>query len=121
MKYKNDGKSIYFYENSEVFVNKFNVRNQKILTKIETDITLNRLSELSVEPIKGRFSFTHLLRIHKYIFIDFYPFSGKTRNENITKGTTPFCSCEYIYENYSQLYSQLKKENYLKSQYSSIF
>lgn len=114
MKYNINDKSIYFYKNTEIFVNYFNVRDQKILTQIETDITLNRISELNANPIKGRFGLTHLLRIHKYIFGDIYPFAGKTRNENISKGATSFCSCEYIYDNFQQLYSQLKKENFLK-------
>lgn len=121
MKYNIDGKSTYFYENTKIFVNYFNVNDQKILTQIETDITLNRISELNANPIKGRFGLTHLLRIHKYIFGDIYPFAGKTRNENISKGTTPFCSCEYIYENFQQLYSQLKKENFLKHLEINIF
>jgi cell filamentation protein len=57
---------------------------------------------------------TNLLKIHKYILGDIYPFAGKIRNENISKGLTLFCSCEYINENFEQLYSQLKKENFLK-------
>ena len=114
MKYNIDGKSTYFYENTDVFVNYFDVRDQTILTQIETDITLNRISELSANPIKGRFGITHLLRIHKYIFEDIYPFAGKTRNENIFKDTTLFCNCEYIHENFEQIYSQLKKENFIK-------
>ena len=121
MKYNIDGKSTYFYKNSDIFINYFDVRDEKILTQIETDITLNRISELSANPIKGRFGLTHLLRIHKYIFGDIYPFAGKTRNVNISKGTTPFCSCEYISESFEQIYSQLKKENYLKQLEINIF
>lgn len=121
MKYNIDGKSTYFYENTDIFINYFDVRNQNILTQIETDITLNRISELSADPIKGRFGLTHLLRIHKYIFEDIYPFAGKTRNENISKGTTLFCNCEYIYENFEQIYSQLKKKNFLRHLEINIF
>lgn len=121
MKYNIDGKSTYFYKNSDTFVNYFDVRDENILTLIETDITLNRISELSANPIKGRFGITHLLRIHKYIFGDIYPFAGKTRNVNISKGTTPFCSCEYIYENFEQIHTQLKKENFLKHLDINIF
>lgn len=114
MKYNDAGKSTYFYENTDIYINYFDVRDQNILTQIETDITLNRISELSAVPIKGRFGPTHLLKIHKYIFEDIYPFAGKTRNENISKGSTLFCNCEYIYENFEQIYLQLKKENFLK-------
>jgi len=121
MKYNINCKSTYFYENTDIFVNYFDVRDQKILTQIETDITLNRISELNANPTKGRFGLTHLLRIHKYIFGDIYPFAGKTRNENISKGTTPFCSCEYIHENFEQIYAQLKEENLLKHLEINIF
>jgi cell filamentation protein len=121
MKYNNSGKSTYFYKNTDVYINYFDVKDQSILTQIETDITLNRISELSAVPIKGRFSLTHLLKIHKYIFSDIYPFAGKTRNENISKGSTLFCNCEYICENFNQLYSQLKKENFLKDLEINVF
>ena len=121
MKYNDAGKSTYFYENTDIYINYFDVRDQNILTQIETDITLNRISELSADPIKGRFGLTHLLRIHKYIFEDIYPFAGKTRNENISKCTTLFSNCEYIYENFEQIYSQLKKKNFLRHLEINIF
>lgn len=121
MKYNIDCKSAYFYENIDIFINYFDVKDQNILTQIESDITLNRLSELSADPVNGRFGLIHLLRIHKYLFEDIYPFAGKTRNENISKGTTPFCNCEYIHENFDQIYSQLKKENFLKHLEINIF
>lgn len=36
MQYKSDGKSIYFYANSSVLINKSDVHDQKILTSIES-------------------------------------------------------------------------------------
>lgn len=113
MIYTTDGRSIYYYDDVHVLINNFNLKEQEILTKIETDITLNRISELSVRPIRGRFSFSHLSNIHKYIFGDIYPFAGKTRNENIVKGDTRFCSCEHIKESFNSMYQSLKQENYL--------
>ncbi len=114
MIYTTDGRSIYFYEDVPVLINNFNLKEQELLTSIETDITLNRISELSVRPIRGRFSFSHLSSIHKYLFGDIYPFAGKTRNENLVKGDTRFCSCEHIKESFDAMFKSLKEENYLK-------
>lgn len=114
MIYTTDERSIYYYDDVPVLINNFNIKEQALLTSIETDITLNRISELSVKPIKGRFTLSHLSNIHKYIFGDIYPFAGKTRDENLVKGDTRFCSCEYIKECFDVMYNSLKEENYLK-------
>ena len=42
------------------------------------------------EPIKGRFTKTHLFRIHCFLFEDVYPFAGHIRKEQISKGDTMF-------------------------------
>jgi cell filamentation protein len=114
MKYITSFRSIYYYENVPVLKNYFNLKDQSRLTSLETDISLNRLSELNARPIKGRFSWTHLSNIHRYIFGDIYPFAGKSRNENIIKGETQFCSCEYIHQTFLQMIFSLKSEKYLK-------
>ena len=42
------------------------------------------------EPIKGRFTKAHLLRLHRFLFEDVYPFAGNLRREQIRKGDTLF-------------------------------
>ncbi|MCX8129330.1 MAG: Fic family protein [Clostridia bacterium] len=105
--------SVYHYQDTEVYINKLNIRNPDILLAMENDLTYHRLSELHLNPLKGRFGLTHLLNIHKHIFQDLYPFAGKIREEDITKGYTCFCSCKFIVENLNTLLQNLKQEKYL--------
>ncbi len=107
--------SDYCYEDTEVLINKKGIKNAKHLAAFERDITAQRLSELELEnPIRGRFSPTHLKRIHEYIFQDIYPFAGKYRLEDMWKETTFFCKSQYIHENLTRVLVELRKERYLK-------
>ena len=61
-----------------------------MLKKAEEEITAVKQLELLQNPIRGNFTKTHLLRIHKFIFEDIYPFAGKIRKEQISKADTMF-------------------------------
>lgn len=98
--------SKYCYPNSNVLKNKKNIKDLKTLGYAETRYTAARLLELENKPIRGRFDFEHLCKIHKYIFQDLYEWAGKTRNINISKGNN-FCDYRImptygssIFENY---------------------
>lgn len=107
--------SIYCYKDTDVLINKENIRDAKALAQYEADITMLRQYQLEKEQaVRGRFGITHLKRIHKYIFQDIYPFAGKFRIENIYKGSTLFCQWQFIEENLKKLFNELKKDNYLK-------
>ncbi|HQA08287.1 MAG TPA: Fic family protein [Syntrophomonadaceae bacterium] len=96
-------------------INKENISDAKALSQFEADITLIRQYELEKEePVKGRFGVTHLKRIHAYIFQDIYPFAGKFRLEDISKGSTFFCRSEHIEDNLKNLLSELKSDHYLR-------
>lgn len=110
---RNNITSKYHYQGTKVYINKFDIMDPDILLSIENDLTYQRLSELHLSPIKGRFSASHLLRIHKYIFQDLYNFAGKIREEDISKGNTRFCSCQFILDNLNSLLSKLKNEQFL--------
>lgn len=60
------------------------------------------------------FSLSHLQNIHKYIFQDIYPFSGKLRLEDIYKGNTMFARSQYIKSYLTSILAELKNENYLR-------
>ncbi len=97
-----------------MYINKLGIQDPDILLSIENDLTYQRLSELHLAPVKGRFGVTHLLRIHKYIFQDLYPFAGKIRGETIKKGNTQFCDCRFVAENLNVLFSKLKADKFFK-------
>jgi cell filamentation protein len=112
---KETGQSRYCYPGTDVLINKENIRNAKALAAYEADITILRQYELEKEQVvKGRFGTTHLKRIHQYIFQDIYPFAGKYRIENITKGSTTFCRSEFIQENLECILGELKNDRYLE-------
>jgi cell filamentation protein len=112
---KDSVQSIYCYEGVEVYKNKLNIRDNELLSKIETDLTSNRLLEMSEKPIKGRFGVTHFLKIHKYIFQDIFSFAGKIREEDIHKGNTFFCKCNHIKSVLNDFFLKLKSEEYLEN------
>jgi len=106
--------SVYCYDGTEVYINKFGVLDNEMLSHLESDLTSNRLLEMSENPVRGRLGTTHFLNIHKYIFQDIYPFAGKLREEDIWKGNTFFCKHEYIKSNLDNIFEKLKVDGYLK-------
>jgi len=105
--------SIYHYQDTKVIINKLGIIDEDLLKQVESDLTQNRLFELYEFPIRGRFTMTHLLRIHKHIFQDIYPFAGKIRVEEITKGDTRFHWCHQIKPQMKKVLLELKNEKYL--------
>lgn len=106
--------SVYCYPDTEVYINHFGVRDFEELHRVETDITVLRLSDLEAGLLKGKFGVTHLKNIHKYIFQDVYPFAGKIRVEDIWKGDTFFCKSEYIEDNLQSILGGLKQKQFFK-------
>ena len=92
--------SKYCYPESNVLINKFDIQDQKTLDKIERNVTTLMLVKLQTKPLpcsKELFSVNYFIDLHRQVFEHIYPFAGKIRNENMTKGNTPFCRPEFIY------------------------
>lgn len=106
--------SNYCYEDSEVLVNKFNIRSNDILEEVERKIVLAKLYDLRQNTRIENFDMMHLIHIHKYLFEDIYPFAGLFRNENIAKGNFSFAEWRFIETELIKLLNELKNENYLK-------
>lgn len=113
--------SVYCYPDTEVYLNHFGIKDNVELSELEADLTAIRLSELSLNQKRGKFGVAHLKNTHKYIFQDIYPFAGKLRVENISKGDTQFCLCQYIESNLESVLGKLKSENYLANCPEGIF
>lgn len=82
--------SIYCYPDSDVLKNRLNIRDKAELKQAEEEFTAVKQLVLLQEPMQGRFTKTHLLRIHRFLFEDVYPFAGHIRREQISKGDTMF-------------------------------
>lgn len=111
--YKNSN-SKYCYENSEVLINKLNIHNTKDLQYYEAKITAAKSLGLRQKGITGNFDKTHYLSIHEYLFEDIYPFAGKLREENISKGEFRFAGWEYVEQELERILNELKNENFLE-------
>jgi len=112
-KYQFKWDSKYCYPNSQVLINKLNIRDAILLAEREREITSIALQELLEFPIQGNFDVTHLQAINKAIFQDIYPWAGEFRTVNISKGSS-FCSWQFIEHNAKTLFSELKQEDYLQ-------
>lgn len=82
--------SMYCYPDSDVLKNRLNIRNKEELKRAEEEFTAVKQLVLLQAPLKGRFTKTHLLRIHRFLFEDIYPFAGQLRREQISKDDTLF-------------------------------
>ncbi len=80
--------SMYCYPDTDVLINKLNIHDKAELKQAEEEFTAVKQMALLQEPIKGRFTKTHLFRIHRFLFEDVYPFAGHIRKEQISKGNT---------------------------------
>lgn len=58
----------YFIEGTTTLKNKFDLTDKSELAKLERRITLEKLTLLYLEPIKGNFDAKHLKQIHSYLF-----------------------------------------------------
>lgn len=107
--------SEYLYPGTEVLINLMNIRDQNKLDRYEEEVTRIRTLMIELEnAVTGRFSFTHFCKLHKFVFQDVYPFAGKLRFEDISKGTTEFCKVPYIEAQLKKQLEELKSENFLK-------
>lgn len=108
-------KSMYCYNDSNILINKLNIKDLKKLQEYEAKITAAKLLSLRQKGITGQFDIKHFISIHTYLFEDIYPFAGELRKENIAKGEFRFAEWEYIEEELNRLLNKIKNENYLSN------
>ena len=106
--------SKYCYPDSNVLINKFDVREIDKFDQLERIFTSYRLGELELKPVAFSFDLKHLQTIHHRIFKDLFDWAGKLREVDIAKENSFFAPSIQI-ESYSQeIFRQLKNERYLK-------
>ena len=105
--------SIYCYKNTDILVNKFEIKDNNILEDVERKIVLAKLYELRQNKNIGNFDIKHFIEIHKFLFEDIYPFAGKFRTENIGKGNTLFADWNFLESELKRILTELKNEKYL--------
>ena len=108
--------SIYCYPGSDVLLNKLNIRDKEELRLAEEEFTAVRQLALMQEPLSGRFTKSHLFRIHRFLFEDVYPFAGKIRCEQISKGNTLFYPPALIDRELNRVFDRVRHDCFLKEQ-----
>jgi cell filamentation protein len=83
----------YCYPNSDVLINLLDIRDSDTLDEAEAEFTAERYR--TYEPSQqtlSYFSFEHLKQLHHHLFQDLYAWAGETRDVDISKGDTRFCT-----------------------------
>ena len=106
--------SIYCYPDSNVLKNKLNIRDLRELKDIEEKFVAIKQLVLLQKPIPGRFTINHLLRIHRFLFEDVYPFAGHIRREQISKGETPFFPPDLIKRELRRVFVEIHETGMLQ-------
>ena len=110
--YENTGD--YCYKNSDTLINKLDITNENDLFNAERELVSLRTTEIILNPIKGNFDFSHLKKLHQYLFQDIYIWAGKIRKCNIAKQDL-FCLVNHIDSYADEIFNKLKMENYFIS------
>jgi cell filamentation protein len=113
--YRYESPDNYVYDGTSVLINKLGIRDDETLREVERRFTAGRIVELSNAPIRGRFGFAHLKKIHAYIFQDLYDWAGKPRRAGfLSKAGAIFCRGEYIDSQAAELFGKLQAEKLLR-------
>ena len=106
--------SIYCYPDSNVLKNKLNIRDLRELKDVEEKFVAIKQLVLLQKPIPGRFTINHLLRIHRFLFEDVYPFAGHIRREQISKGETLFFPPDLIKRELRRVFGEIHETGMLQ-------
>ena len=96
-----------------VFYNHFGIDNAAELEQAEAAAVAIRTYELRQNPLPGKFDLEHLQRIHHHLFQDVYPFAGKLRQLDISKGLTRFANHLHLATSMHKITADLKSDDYL--------
>ena len=107
---------MYCYPDTDVLINKLNIHDKAELKQAEEEFTAVKQMALLQEPIKGRFTKTHLFRIHRFLFEDVYPFAGHIRKEQISKGDTMFYPPDLIDRELERVFKNIHSKKLLAEQ-----
>lgn len=92
----------YLYPNTDVLINKFNIKDSKKLDKVEyTYVSLN-ITYIIDNPIKINSVFDICI-IHKILFKDIYEWAGTFRNLNIYKEEPILTGLSVKYSEYKNI------------------
>ncbi|MGL1958689.1 MAG: Fic family protein [Colwellia sp.] len=107
------GNDPYCYENTDILINKFEIKNATILEQAETEIS--NVSSASIDFSPPPYNFAYLQKIHQILFGDLYTWAGQSRTIGMNKGDTMFCRPEHIQREVTKLFNVLSHANYFQN------
>src|ERR1700746_4032907 len=112
----------YLFPGTDTLKNLAGVSDCAQLQRFEAISTAQRISELQMGPLAGKFDVLHLQQLHGYIFQDVYSWAGQFRTVDMaTKGGSWFCRPEFIQQSLQNLFLQLEREGRLKGKAQNEF
>ncbi|MFF3228010.1 Fic/DOC family protein [Nocardia suismassiliense] len=103
----------YVDPTSGVLRNRLGIVDAERLRRVEADLTLFALADLSTRVLPGNYDLDHLCAFHREIFGDVFPWAGEIRVVGIAK-SDPFCLPQYIANYSAEVFRQLAGEKYLR-------
>lgn len=99
------------YPESDVLINKYNIRDKELLEKFEIQKVFAKLLGLDVKPTRINYTYDteHLVNIHKYLFGDIYEWAGTFRKENLYKSERVLSGGSAEYADYHEIEARLDK------------
>ena len=102
----------YLYPNTNILINKFNIKDYNKLKEIEATYTFEKLLKLRQEPLDIEIDKNRLNSLHKYLFEEIYPFAGEYRKVNMIKSRGTFLFINEpkdIDENLNELFDEINE------------
>lgn len=107
MPYSLDASTDSCYDGTTCLINKLGIRDDKVLERVEAEITFAKSVLLERNSVIGNFDFEHFKEIHKFLFSDLYDFAGQIRTVDISKKRTRFLSAGQIEQTAEKLFSKV--------------
>ena len=111
MSYSIDAITDGCYENTTCLINKFDIRDEDKLKKVEADITFAKATILESNPISDKFDLEHYKAIHRFLFEDIYDWAGSFRTVDMAKKGTSFCSADQLDDVAKNCFGRLAENN----------
>lgn len=106
------GQDPYCYPGTTILRNLLDIHNEDELEEAEYELTSLRLD--AFVPDFDNLKLDYLHHIHFYLFQDIYPWAGKLRTVEISKGNTRFCTVSRLVIEAKRVFDQLKADAYLQ-------
>lgn len=98
------------YPESDVLINKYNIRDKELLEKFEFQKVFAKLLGLDVRPTRINYTYNteQLVNIHQYLFGDIYEWAGTFRRENLYKSERVLSGGSAEYADYREIEKRLE-------------